>query len=144
MAFCWLMKEKKQAAENDIAAWRHFQRHFDIAAQTRCDAARGSSILSQAQKSIVKEMAQTTKELIQSGNWQWTWERKHVSKCLWQSSLCCWNKSSGYSLPCQEELMHKQRCHIYIGIPVESFHYCAVILTTSAEGTWQYRHNTCS
>lgn len=115
-----------------------------IYTQTWCDVVYDSSILSELQKSVVKETVETTKKLIQSGNWHHIWDREHVSKYIWQSSLWCWNRSVGYALPCQEELMHKQHCHIYIGIPAECFHYCAVILTTSAEGTWQYRHNTCS
>lgn len=145
--FCWLIKGKrKQTAEsgNDIAVWQRFQKRLCyLHSNTTWLCIRQFNPL-RSTNIYCKRNSGDNQEIIQMGNWQHIQDREHVSKYIWQSSLCCWNRSGGYSLPCQEELMHKQHCHIYIGIPVEYFHYCAVILTTSAEGTWQYRHNTCS
>ena len=145
--FCWLIKGKrKQTVEsgNDIAVWQRFQKRLCyLHSDTMWLCIRQFNPL-RSTNIYCKRNSGDNQEIIQMGNWRHIQDREHVSKYIWQSSLCCWNRSGGYSLPCQEELMHKQHCHIYIGIPAESFHYCAVILTTSAEGTWQYRHNTCS
>lgn len=145
--FCWLIKGKrKQTAEsgNDIAVWQRFQKRvcYLHSNTTRLCIRQFNPLRST--NIHCKRNSEDNQEIIQTGNWRHIQDREHVSKYIWQSSLCCWNRSGGYSLPCQEELMHKQHCHIYIGIPAESFHCCAVILTTSAVGTWQYRHNTCS
>lgn len=84
----------------------------------------------------------TTRKRLQSGNWQQAGSTPPSMST--NVPRCCSSRSVGYSFACQEKLMHKQRCHIHIGLPTESFHHGAVRLTTSAGGTWQYHHNMCS
>lgn len=84
----------------------------------------------------------TTRKRLQSGNWQQAGSTPPSMPT--NVPRCCSSRSVGYSFACQGKLMHKQRCHIRIGLPTESFHHGVVRLTTSAGGTWQYHHNMCS
>lgn len=81
----------------------------------------------------------TTRKRLQSGNWQQAGSTPPSMST--NVPRCCSSRSIGYSFACQEKVMHKQRCHIHIGLPTESFHHGVVRLTTSAGGTWQYHHN---
>lgn len=97
------------------------------------DMLSDSSILQKVQMSVVNKGLLTTRKLLQPGNWQQAGStHSNISSDV---PCCCWNRSIGYSFACQEALMHKQRCHIGIGLPTESFHHCVVILTTSA---WEH------